>query len=81
MNSSIVTPQTWYDRHSPFDLSNARANAETELLSLSPGTHTTVLDLSGLWGNKRHPRNWVGRVAPSKEALAKKVNQTILVPS
>ncbi|TFK49805.1 hypothetical protein OE88DRAFT_1713474 [Heliocybe sulcata] len=63
---------TWYDRHSEFDASNPRANAENELLALSPDTPTTVLNLCGLWGGSRHVRNWVGRVAPTKEALKAK---------
>ncbi|EPQ52439.1 hypothetical protein GLOTRDRAFT_140193 [Gloeophyllum trabeum ATCC 11539] len=62
----------WHDRHSPFDCSNPRAQAETELLTLSPDTPTTVLNLCGLWGGRRHPRNWVNRVAPTKEALKAK---------
>lgn len=63
----------WCDRHSPFDTTNDRARAEGELLALSPEVSATVLDLCGLWGGKRDTRNWVGRVAPTKEALAKKV--------
>jgi len=61
----------WYDRHSPF-LHNERANAENETLALSPGIPTTVLNLAGLWGGSRSMRNWVGKVAPSKEVLRNK---------
>ncbi|KAL9604344.1 MAG: hypothetical protein Q9219_000532 [cf. Caloplaca sp. 3 TL-2023] len=57
----------WHDRHSPVDLGNPRAVAEEELLALC-GTQACVLNLAGLWGGKqRHPRNWVGRVARTKE--------------
>jgi len=57
--------------------SNTRTESEFELLSLSSQTspsqtQTTVLNLAGLWGGTRMPRNWVSRVAPTKEALAKK---------
>ncbi|RDB29016.1 hypothetical protein Hypma_014971 [Hypsizygus marmoreus] len=59
----------WYDRHTPF-VPNARASAEIELLGLSCAeTPTTVLNLAGLWGGGRSMRNWVGRVAPTKEVL------------
>lgn len=71
-NGSKCDP-VWCDRHSPFDTTNDRARAEGELLALSPEVSATVLDLCGLWGGKRDTRNWVGRVAPTKEALAKKV--------
>lgn len=48
--------------------------AEDELLSLVPRhRRTTVLNLSGLWGGERSVKHWVGRVAPTKEALKKKV--------
>ena len=63
----------WTDRHSKFDETNDRASAETELLALAPAVPTTVLNLCGLWGGPRQPRNWVSRVAPSKEALKQKV--------
>ena len=65
----------WIDRHSPFDTTNNRARAEEELLAFSPEVPVTVLDLCGLWGGKRSLRNWVGKVVPTKEALAKKVSR------
>ncbi|KAF8343584.1 hypothetical protein F5887DRAFT_290817 [Amanita rubescens] len=61
----------WYDRHSPYN-SRPRAIAEQELLDLSPRVQTTVLNLAGLWGGSRTMRNWVGKVAGTKDALAKK---------
>ncbi|KAH0584800.1 hypothetical protein J132_01571 [Termitomyces sp. J132] len=65
----------WIDRHTPFISFNDRANAESELLSLSSAqSPTTVLNLSGLWGGTRSPQNWVSRVAPSKDALRNKGN-------
>lgn len=63
-------PFEWTTRHSPYITSNARAIAEDELLSLSPDTY--VLDLSGLWGGKRDPFNWLPRIAPTKDALRNK---------
>jgi len=59
----------WLDRHSPINKTNARAAAEEELLALSPGTPTTVLNLAGLWGGVRQAKRVIGRVAPTKEAL------------
>ncbi|TFK49838.1 hypothetical protein OE88DRAFT_1755903 [Heliocybe sulcata] len=71
---------TWYDRYSEFDASNPGSNTENKLLSLSPDTPTTVLNVCGLWGGSRHVRNWVGRVAPTKEALkAKKYQQVFFL--
>ncbi|KAJ6620024.1 hypothetical protein B0H10DRAFT_2163647 [Mycena sp. CBHHK59/15] len=62
----------FYDRNSPFTLTS-RANAEVELLALSSSlAPTTVLNLSGLWGGQRVVRNWLGRIAPTKEALKNK---------
>jgi len=63
---------TIYDRRSPFNVTG-RANAEVELLALSPSlAPTTVLNLAGLWGGQRVVRNWLSRIAPSKDALAGK---------
>ncbi|KAL8729583.1 MAG: hypothetical protein Q9166_004663 [cf. Caloplaca sp. 2 TL-2023] len=56
----------WLDRHSPVDLDNARAVAEEELLALV-GKGACVLNLAGLWGGERQPRNWVSRVAKTKD--------------
>lgn len=55
----------WVTRHSKYDKSNARAVAEDELLSLGG----CVLNLSGLWGGERQPKNWIDRVAATKEQL------------
>ncbi|KAF6755346.1 hypothetical protein DFP72DRAFT_896542 [Ephemerocybe angulata] len=62
----------WYDRHTPIAPGHERGEAEEELLRLNPSCKTTVLNLAGLWGGARSPRNWVGRVAPTKEALRNK---------
>ncbi|KAF8517741.1 hypothetical protein BU17DRAFT_49473 [Hysterangium stoloniferum] len=64
----------WSDRHSPYNKEDPRAVAEDELLSLSKTIPTTVLLLSGLWGGTRQPRNWITRMAPSKEALGNKTS-------
>ncbi|KAJ7067377.1 hypothetical protein C8F01DRAFT_1051853 [Mycena amicta] len=69
---SVAAKSAIYDRNSPFT-PTGRSNAEVELLTLSPTVaSTTVLNLAGLWGGQRVPRNWVGRVAPTKEALQMK---------
>ncbi|KAG0150784.1 hypothetical protein CROQUDRAFT_652032 [Cronartium quercuum f. sp. fusiforme G11] len=71
----------WIDRHSTYDRTNARAQSEDELLSLNqavlePGPFpcfaTTVLNLCGLWGGERSIRNYVAKVAPSKDVLRNK---------
>ena len=51
------------DSSSPYDKSNERAVAEDELLALGG----CILNLAGLYGGERQPRNWVSRVAKSKE--------------
>lgn len=68
---------TWIDRHSAYDRTNVRAQSEDELLSLNhseeePGFATTVLNLSGLYGKRRSIRDYVAKVAPSKEVLRNK---------
>ncbi|KAL8804784.1 MAG: hypothetical protein Q9182_002376 [Xanthomendoza sp. 2 TL-2023] len=54
------------DHYSPVDLENPRAVAEEELLAVV-GEKACILNLAGLWGGERQPRNWVSRVAKSKE--------------
>ncbi|KAK0546345.1 hypothetical protein OC861_005310 [Tilletia horrida] len=63
------------DSDSPLDPTNARGQAEQTLLELNSGSDqrlTTVLNLAGLYGGTRHPINFARKVAPSKEALARK---------
>ncbi|TVY22758.1 hypothetical protein LHYA1_G009051 [Lachnellula hyalina] len=62
---SIENQDTWVTRHSKYDKSNPRAIAEDELLSRGG----CVLNLSGLWGGARQPKNWIDRVASTKEQL------------
>lgn len=56
------------NRHTPPDPTIPRAIAEKELMSLGGA----VLNLGGLWGGTRNPKNWVSRVGSTKEALAEK---------
>ena len=71
-----IVKSPYIDRHSAFNPTNARANAETELLALhSPKeTHNTVaiLNLCGLYGGSRSIRRYVGRIAGTKEQLRAK---------
>jgi hypothetical protein len=77
-DSGILTPgsaqdtgilqEPWITRHSPYDTANGRAVAEDELLGLGGA----VLDLAGLWGGARSPRDWLARVADSRDKLAAK---------
>lgn len=59
----------WSDENSSYDTSNDRAIAEDELMDCANGC---VLDLAGLYGGSRDPKNWVTRVAKSKEDVKKK---------
>jgi nucleoside-diphosphate-sugar epimerase len=66
---SPSNPLTVFDRHSPPDNpSDPRLLAETEVLSRGG----CVLSLAGLWDDVRHPRNWINRLASSKEVLGSK---------
>ncbi|KAG9836471.1 hypothetical protein KCU98_g11787, partial [Aureobasidium melanogenum] len=56
---------TWVDRHSPYNKENARAISEDELMAMGG----CVLNLSGLWGGERQPKNWVSRVATTKDQV------------
>lgn len=67
---SIPDQPLWLDRHSKYDTSNERAIAEDELRNLGG----CVLNLSGLWGGERQPRNFVKRVAQTKEQLKGKTS-------
>ncbi|RDL42336.1 Uncharacterized protein BP5553_02315 [Venustampulla echinocandica] len=58
----------WITRSSKYDKSNPRAIAEDELLGLGG----CVLNLSGLWGGARQPKNWIDRVASTKDKLKEK---------
>jgi hypothetical protein len=59
----ITQSSLWTTRHSAYNTSDARAQAEDELLRHGG----CVFNLSGLWGGSRQPRDWVNRVAKSKE--------------
>ena len=65
-STGIFAEKGWNDSNSAYDRSNARAIAEDELLKIL-GKRACVLDLAGLYGGERQPRNWVTRVAKSKE--------------
>lgn len=67
---SIPDQPLWITRHSKYDETDARAIAEDELR----GFGGCVLNLSGLWGGARQPKNWVDRVAATKEQLKEKTS-------
>ena len=64
----ISQPSHWVDRQSPYNKDNDRAIAEDELLDLGGCS----LNLAGLWGGERQPKNWVSRVAKTKEDVKRK---------
>lgn len=69
-STGIFTDPLWNDHNSSYDKDNPRAIAEDELL----GLQGCVLNLAGLYGGERNPRNWVVRVARTKaEVKGKKV--------
>ncbi|OCK76979.1 hypothetical protein K432DRAFT_132018 [Lepidopterella palustris CBS 459.81] len=61
--------EDWNDDDSPYDSSNPRAIAEDELRACVGGC---VLNLAGLYGGTRVPRNWLSRIAKSKEDVKAK---------
>ncbi|KAG4438192.1 hypothetical protein IFR05_006316 [Cadophora sp. M221] len=65
---TIPSQPTWVTRHSAYNTTDSRAQAEDALLALGG----CVLDLAGLWGGERNARHWIDRVAATKEALATK---------
>ena len=67
---SVQKQDLWVTRHSKYDKSDPRAIAEDELLKLGG----CVLNLSGLWGGARQPKNWIDRVAATKEQLKEKTS-------
>ena len=67
---TIPGQDLWVTRHSKYDKTNDRAVAEDELR----GFGGCVLNLSGLWGGARQPKNWVDRVAATKEQLRAKTS-------
>ncbi|KAL5314390.1 hypothetical protein ACEPPN_018816 [Leptodophora sp. 'Broadleaf-Isolate-01'] len=65
---TIPSQSPWVTRHSPYNTTDARGQAEDALLSLGG----CVLDLAGLWGGERNARHWIDRVAATKDALSAK---------
>lgn len=68
-STGIWNTPSWNDSSSPYDETNPRAVAEDELLAVSDAV---VLNLAGLYGGTRQPRNWVDRVAKTKAELKAK---------
>jgi hypothetical protein len=64
-STGIFSAPHWNDHASDYDKQNARAIAEDELLAIGG----SVLNLAGLYGGTREPKNWVIRVAKSKEEV------------
>ncbi|KAL8682830.1 MAG: hypothetical protein Q9186_001159 [Xanthomendoza sp. 1 TL-2023] len=67
-STGVWKGEGFLDRLSPVDLDNPRAVAEEELLAVV-GKRACILHLAGLWGGERQPRNWISRVAKSKEEV------------
>lgn len=75
----------WVNRKSDYDVQNARAIAEDELLELGKASaaaaaaavvgeyycihESMILNLAGLHGGARNPSNWIARVVKSKDDL------------
>ncbi|KAJ3064820.1 hypothetical protein HK102_008096 [Quaeritorhiza haematococci] len=68
----------WVDRHKPVVKYDKRVEGENELLKSTASTSDAgtklgcVLSLAGLWGGSRQPRNWLSRVASTKQQLEAK---------
>ncbi|KAK0384876.1 hypothetical protein NLU13_7354 [Sarocladium strictum] len=69
--TSIWTGPGWHDDQSPYNEKAPRAIAEDELLNQTE-VSATVLNLAGLYGGSRQPRNWLDRVVKTKEDLKNK---------
>jgi hypothetical protein len=59
----------WNDDHSTYETENDRAVAEDELRNSVRGC---VLNLAGLYGGSRQPRNFVPRLAKEKDDVRKR---------
>lgn len=66
-SSSVYEGKGKYDRSSPVK-STPRSVAEEEMLDLGG----VVLNLAGLWGDARQPKNWPKRAITSKQQLKEK---------
>lgn len=64
-STGIFSAPYWNDHNSSYNKDAPRAIAEDELLELGG----CVLNLAGLYGGERNPKNWVVRVAKSKEEV------------
>lgn len=81
-STGIFTDPHWNTCASSYDKSNARAQAEDDLLAQNSTTYgadrpevtvrSTVLNLSGLYGGSRQPRTWLPRVIKRKSDVAGK---------
>jgi hypothetical protein len=62
-----VEGNPWTNKNGPLTPDN-RYKVEEKIISFGG----CVLNLAGLWGANRHPKNWIPRVANSKESLEQK---------
>jgi hypothetical protein len=67
-STGVWTYEGATNRHTPIDTTDSRGAEENQLLSIDG----TVLNLAGLWGGTRHPKNWLPRIAKDKEQLKNK---------
>lgn len=62
------TNTLWHDRNGPMNQTDERIIAENGLMKVGG----CVLNLAGLWGGVRNPKNWISRVAATKSSLEDK---------
>ena len=67
-STGIFAASHWNDHNSPYHTEDPRATAEDELIGLGG----CVLNLAGLYGGERDPKDWVVRVAKTKEQVKAK---------
>ena len=67
-STGIFADSHWNDHNSVYNTDDSRAIAEDELIDLGG----CVLNLAGLYGGERDPKNWVVRVAKTKEQVKAK---------
>ncbi|KDN44272.1 hypothetical protein K437DRAFT_225037 [Tilletiaria anomala UBC 951] len=71
LGSTGIWKDGYHTSSSQFDPSNVRGQVESRLLQIR-GLRAAVLNLSGLYGIQRQPKNFILKGAPTRDALEQK---------